>query len=67
LIRKLSFRILIKEDGAKLIKMMKIGIFIGPLFGLSEIYLIPNQVHINVILGIRLNDGQVVNHFPNHF
>jgi hypothetical protein len=47
---------------------MKInGIYIGQLFGQFEIYSIQKLVQFYQIVGVRLNETQIVNHYPNHY
>jgi len=47
---------------------MMIGTFIGPLYSQQEIFSIQSQVIFNFyITGMRFNDGQIINHFPNHY
>jgi hypothetical protein len=47
---------------------MKInGISIGQLCGQSEIYSIQKQVQFIKIIGVRLSETQIVNHYPNHY
>jgi hypothetical protein len=58
---------LLKEDGQKPKKIKMNGIFIGLQFGQSVIYLTQKQVIIFIILGVRLNETQIVNHYPNHY
>ncbi len=44
------------------------GISTGPLYSLPEISSTLNQVHPYLnFTGMRFNDGQIINHFPNHY
>ena len=43
------------------------GIFIGQLCGPPGICSTRNLVHLIMIKGVRLNETQIINHYPNHY
>lgn len=59
--------IFLRGDGQRLKKIKINGIFIGLQYGQSEICLILKQVTISLKQGVRLNETQIVNHYPNHY
>jgi hypothetical protein len=47
---------------------MMTGTFIGRLYSQQEIFSILNQVIFFFLCqGMRFNEGQIINHFPNHY
>lgn len=53
--------------GRKPISKTTTGMFIGPPSGTSATCSIQKQVALKKDAGVRLHDGQIINHFPNHY